>query len=128
MRVPLLQIGGTVAVVAALIAWTGPVFRWIRRIGERRRSARTPTPVRRPLQLVAADVRRLGRSMALVPAGSPMARRRALAAAYDDVLIEAALLLEVPHELRTTPEGPARVAARLRLLTDLEHAGLAVRV
>jgi hypothetical protein len=128
MHVPLLQIGGTVAVVAALIAWTGPVFRRIRRIRERRRSARNPAPGRRPIQVVAADVRRLGRSLTLVPAGSPMARRRALAAAYDDVLIEAALLLEVPHELRTTPDGPARDLERLRLLAALEGAGLAVRV
>jgi hypothetical protein len=127
MHVPLLQIGGTVAVVAALIAWTGPVYRWIRGIRQRRISARNPMPGRRPLQVVAADVRRLGRSLALVPAGSPMARRRALAAAYDDVLIEAAVELEVPHELRTTPEGPARDLERLRLVAALEGAGLAVR-
>ncbi|MFD2091766.1 hypothetical protein [Blastococcus deserti] len=127
MHVPLLQIGGTVAVIAALIAWTGPVVRWIRRASGRRRAARHPAPGRRPLQVVAADVRRLGRSLALVPAGSPMARRRALAAAYDDVLVEAADLLEVPHELRTTPEGPARDLERLRLLASLEGAGLAVR-
>jgi hypothetical protein len=126
MLVPLLQIGGTVAVVAALIAWTGSVIRWIRRIGDRRRAARNPAPGRRPLQVVAADVRRLARSMTLVPAGSPMARRRALAAAYDDVLIEAANLLEVPHELRTAPEGAARDLERLRLLAALEDAGLAV--
>ena len=128
MLVPLLQIGGTVAVVAALIAWTGPVWRWARRLRERRRAARNPDPGRRPLQVVAADVRRLGRSLALVPAGSPMARRRALAAAYDDVLIEAALLLDVPHELRTTPDGSARDLERLRLIAALEDAGLAVRV
>ena len=128
MHVPLLQIGGTVAVVAALIAWTGPVLRWIRRARNRRREARNPAPGRRPLQVVAADVRRLARSMALVPAGSPMARRRALAAAYDDVLVEAADLLEVPHELRTTPEGPARDVERQRLLAALEGEGLAVRV
>jgi hypothetical protein len=128
MHVPLLQIGGIVAVIAALIAWTGPVLRLIRRIRERRRSARDPSPGRRPLQVVAADVRRLGRSLALVPEGLPMARRRALAAAYDDVLIEAALLLEVPHELRTTPDGHARDLERLRLLAALEGAGLAVRV
>jgi hypothetical protein len=127
MLIPLLQIGGTVAGVAALIAWTGPVFRWVRRMSDRRRAARNPAPGRRPLQVVAADVRRLGRSMALVPAGSPMARRRALAAAYDDVLIEAADLLEVPHELRTTPDGPSRDLERLRLLAALEGAGLAVR-
>ncbi|TQN37641.1 hypothetical protein FHU33_4304 [Blastococcus colisei] len=127
MHVPLLQIGGTVAVIAALIAWTGPVFRWARRKAERRRTARYPTPGRRPLQVVAADVRRLARSISLVPTGAPMARRRALAAAYDDVLVEAATLLEIPHELRTTPDGPARDVERLRLLAALEGAGLAVQ-
>jgi hypothetical protein len=126
MSIPLLQIGGTVVIAAGLIAWTGPLVRRIHRFLERRRSARNPVPDRRPLQVVAADVRRLARSLALVPAGSPMARRRALAAAYDDVLIEAADLLEVPHELRTTPDGPARDLERLRLLAALEGAGLAV--
>ena len=33
-----------------------------------------------PLQVVAADLRRLRRQLALVPAGAPMARRRALQA------------------------------------------------
>jgi hypothetical protein len=84
-------------------------------------------PVRRPHQVVAADVRRLARSLALVPAGAPMARRRALAAAYDDVLVEAALQLDVAHELRTTREGPARDLERLRLVSALEAAGLAVQ-
>lgn len=127
MHVPLLQIGGTVAVVAALIAWTGPVVRCVRRIVQRRRAARNPAPGRRPLQVVAADVRRLARSLALVPAGAPMARRRALTAAYDDVLVEAALQLEIEHQLRTTPEGPARDLERLRLVAALEAAGLAVQ-
>jgi hypothetical protein len=123
---PLLQIGGSVAVVAALIAWTGPVLRWVSRRWSRRQAARHPAPLRRPLQVVAADVRRLGRQISLVPAGAPMARRRALAAAYDDVLIEAALLLDVPHDLPATPAGRARDAERLRLLAALEGAGLSV--
>ena len=127
MVVPLLQIGGTLAVTAALIAWTGPTVRWVHRRWARRRAVRHPEPLRRPLQVVAADVRRLGRQIARVPAGAPMARRRALAAAYDDVLIEAALLLDVPGDVRTTPVGPARDAARVRLLADLQEAGLAVR-
>jgi hypothetical protein len=123
---PLLQIGGTVAVIAALIAWTGPTARWLHLRWERRRAARRPEPGRRPLQVVAADVRRLGRQISLVPAGVPMARRRALAAAYDDVLIEAALLLDVPNDLRTAPVGPVRDAARLQLVAELVDAGLAV--
>jgi hypothetical protein len=126
MVTPLLQIGGTLAVTAALIAWTGPTVRWIMRQWQRRRAQRHPVPQRRPLQVVAADVRRLGRQIALVPAGAPMARRRALAAAYEDVLIEAAELLDVPNDLRTAPAGPIHEAERLRLLADLEEAGLAV--
>ena len=127
MVTPLLQIGGTLAVTAALIAWTGPSVRWVSRQWKRRQQARHPVPQRRPLQVVAADVRRLGRQIALVPAGAPMARRRALAAAYDDVLIEAAELLDVPNELRSTPAGPIHEVERLRLLADLEEAGLAVQ-
>jgi hypothetical protein len=123
---PLLEIAGVVAVIAALVAWTGPTARWVIIRRQRRAAARRPEAGRRPLQVVAADVRRLGRQIALVPAGAPMARRRALAAAYEDVLMEAAVLLDVPHDLRTAPVGPARDAARLRLLADLEEAGLAV--
>jgi hypothetical protein len=123
---PLLQIAGVLAVAAALIAWTGPTARWVVRRRRNRRAALHPESLRRPLQVVAADVRRLGRQIALVPAGAPMARRRALAAAYEDVLIEAAVLLDVPNDLRTTPAGPGRDAARMRLLADLEQAGLAV--
>lgn len=126
MVAPLLQIGGVVAVIAGLIAGTGPTVRWVVRQGERRRRARHPEPGRRPLQVVAADLRRLARQRSLVPAGAPMARRRALAAAFDDVLIEAALLLDVPHQLASLSEGSARDGERLRLRAALEGAGLVV--
>src|SRR4051794_29007610 len=126
MVTPLAEIFGTVAGGGALLAGARPTARWSHRRWARRRAAANPQPGRRPLQVVAADVRRLGRQMALVPAGAPMARRRALAAAYEDVLIEAAVLLEVPNDLRTAPLGPARDAERLRLLAALEAAGLAV--
>jgi hypothetical protein len=123
---PVLQIAGIIAVLAAVIALPGPVLRWVERQLDRRRAAQRPDPARRPIQAVAADVRRLGRSLALVPAGLPMARRRALVAAYDDVLAEAAQLLEIPNELRTTPAGAGRDAERLRVLAQLEAAGLVV--
>jgi predicted alpha/beta-hydrolase family hydrolase len=92
-----------------------------------RRPAPPPAPVRRPLQAVAADLRRLSRQLALVPAGASLVRWKALWAAYDDVLIEAAALLEVPHELPGAPTGMARDLERLRLLAALEGAGLVVR-
>ena len=84
-------------------------------------------PVRRPVQLVAADLRRLTRQLALVPAGAPLVRWKALWTAYDAVLAEAAEQLEVAHELDTTSLGTPRDIERLRVLSALESAGLAVR-
>jgi len=80
---------------------------------------------RRPLQVVAADLRRLNRQLEHVPPG----RRAAVLRAYDAVLVEVAGLLEVPHVLGADgPRGPARVAERVRLVAALTDAGLAVRV
>jgi hypothetical protein len=105
------------------------VDRWL--AGEhplrRRRPQPAPPPtLRRPLQVIAADLRRLSRQLALVPAGASLVRWQALWAAYDDVLMEAADALEVPHELPTTPNGLPRDFERVRLVTALEDAGLAV--
>jgi hypothetical protein len=77
--------------------------------------------------VVAADLRRLSRQLALVPAGAPLVRWQALWAAYDGVLVEAAEQLEVPHELATATVGMPRDLERLRLLAALEGAGLVVR-
>ena len=82
-------------------------------------------PPRRPVESVAADLRRLAHELAVVPSGTPVARRRGLLAAYDDVLVEAAELLQVPHQLTTVPES-GREMERLRLLASLEAAGLVV--
>ena len=58
-----------------------------------RRPVPPPEPVRRPLQVVAVDLRRLSRQLALVPAGASLVRWKALWATYDDVLMEAAGLV-----------------------------------
>jgi len=90
-----------------------------------RRRGRPPVePPHRPIEHVAADVHRLSLQLARVPAGVPQARRAGLLAAYEDVLIEAARLLEVEHSLRGLPPGRARDAARRRLEIDLAAAGL----
>ena len=86
---------------------------------------RAVTGPRRPLQLVAGDLRRLTRELSMVPGGLSVERRRDLLAAYDDVLMEAADLLQVPHRLRTEPPA-TRELERLRLLAELEAAGLVV--
>lgn len=95
------------------------------------RSAPVPDPIgpaRRPIQVVAADLRRLSRQLAVVPSGSTLVRWKALWAAYDGVLIEAAEMLEVPHQLpEQPPAGMARDVERVRVLAALEGAGLVVR-
>lgn len=126
----LLNLGAIVGVVVGSVAFVG----WLARLVFG--SARLPLPARRPdqsavpagrpIEQVAADLRRLGRQLAHVPAGAPMARRRGLQAAYDDVLAEAARLLEVPHTLDSVPPGRARDVERLRLQAALADAGLAV--
>jgi hypothetical protein len=88
--------------------------------------AAAPEP-RRPLQVVAADLRRLSRQLALVPSGAPLVRWQALWNAYDAVLMEAAEQLEVAHELTTTCVGTPRDIERVRILAALEGAGLVVR-
>ena len=100
-----------------------------RRSRARRDAAPDPVgPTRRPIQVVAADLRRLSRQLALVPSGSTLVRWKALWAAYDGVLIEAAEMLEVPHQLTEQPSaGIARDVERVRVLAALEGAGLVVR-
>jgi hypothetical protein len=127
-----------IAVLLVLFWAELPLFdRWLR--GRPRGGRRRPVhvlrgnrvqaldPARRPIQMIAADLRRLSRQLALVPAGAPLVRWRALWSAYDAVLAEAAAALEVEHTLPGTPVGIARDIERLRIVAALEGAGLAVR-
>ena len=94
-----------------------------------RRPAPDPQPAtRRPIQVVAADLRRLVRQVALVPSGSTLVRWKAVWAAYDGVLVEAAEMLGLHEEIAAQPPGLARDIERVRVLAALEDAGLMVRV
>ncbi|SFK86731.1 hypothetical protein [Geodermatophilus ruber] len=122
-------VAGVVGAVA-LLGWLARCFCGSARLPlplpRRRRPAEPVLPPRRPLEAVAADLHRLSRQLARVPAGVPMARRLGLQAAYDDVLGEAAVLLEVPHTLGREPAGLPRDVERLRLQAALADAGLVV--
>jgi hypothetical protein len=124
----LVLLGLPFAALCAVVVGFLPAERWLAGRSARRHARTAAMPLgRRPVQQVAADVRRLGRQLTAVPAGAPMVRRRALQAAYDDVLTEAAGMLGVPHALASEPPGRRREVERLRLLAALEAAGLAVR-
>jgi hypothetical protein len=55
-----------------------------------------------------------------------MARRRGTAAAYEDLLVQAAHALGVPDTLSDLREGTDREAERLRLEHVLREAGLVI--
>jgi hypothetical protein len=97
-------------------------FWWLRHRAQASRPALAATG--HPIEQVAADVRRVRRSLMRVPPRAPAVRVRGLYLAYDDVLIEAADILDVPHQLEHLPLGPARDLERLQLEAGLEHAGL----
>ncbi|WP_199580255.1 hypothetical protein [Blastococcus sp. TBT05-19] len=126
MATALVELGALLAAFAGIVAGAGPAARRLSAWSARRRAVRHPVPTSRPLEDVAADLRRLGRSVAFAPAGAPMARRRAVQAAYDDVLIEAAAILGVPTRLAVVPEGRPRDVERLRVVAALRAAGLQV--
>ena len=119
-----LVLGGSLFLVL-LDRWVGgrPIVG--RRSG--RAESRPALSPRRPVEVVAADLRRLSAQLAMVPSGAPLVRWQALWAAYDAVLVEAAELLGVAQVLPTTPVGNSRDIERLRVQAALEGAGLVVR-
>ncbi|MGX5654062.1 hypothetical protein ACWKWC_04750 [Geodermatophilus nigrescens] len=134
----LLQLAGITAMLVGAFAALGFLFRLFsgqftqdlrarRRAREAAAGTAPPAPVHRPVQAVAADLRRLARQLDGVPAGSPQVRRRGFQAAYDDVLVEAAAQFAVPTTLRRLPPGFPRDVERLRVETALAAAGLVVR-
>jgi hypothetical protein len=77
-----------------------------------------------PIERIAADLRRI-RPQARMPAtGTPMARRRAVAAAYDEALLDACRALDVPTELDRMTDALERESERLRTEHELQRAGV----
>jgi hypothetical protein len=85
-----------------------------------------PAPAGMPIERIAADLRRI-RPQALTPTpGMPMARRKAIVAAYDDALLDACRALDVPTELDRVTDAFERESERLRTESELERAGVAL--
>ena len=124
----LLPIGVVVAVLAAL--WVLPEWdRYRRRLLRAGRALHLveeqPTPpFGRPIEQIAADVRRIGAQVHHAPRGMPVAKRRGWFEAYDDVLIAACHALQLAQRLREFPDGPQRDLERERVERMLQVAGL----
>ncbi|PKH43654.1 hypothetical protein [Nocardioides alpinus] len=104
-------------------------WEWERRtVGRLLRRVR-PTPhtaevvrLRRPIEQVGADVRRLRRAFG--QEGMRFAKYEGTRQAYDGVLAEAADTLELTHFLADLPPGVDRDLERVRVEGLLEDAGL----
>ena len=83
-------------------------------------------PLRRPIEQVAADVRRL--RAAFGQQGLRFAKWEGTRQAYDAALAEAADTLEVDHLLALLPPGVDRDHERVRVERMLEDAGLLPRI
>jgi hypothetical protein len=83
-----------------------------------------PAPAGMPIERIAADLRRIRPQARTSATGTPMARRRAIVAAYDDALLDACHALGVGTELDRMTDALERVCERLRTEAELERAGI----
>jgi len=85
-----------------------------------------PPPERlpEPVERLASDVQRIRADLVVLHPQTPVARRRGLLAAYDDVLVDACRALGLPDRISGVPEGVDRELARLEVEDSLVSAGL----
>lgn len=125
----LLAWAGVQVVLAGAIGYWAGWHRWQRRLGAfvvRLVSRPAPlVPVHRPVEQVAADVRRL--RAAFGHEGLRFAKYEGIRLAYDGALAEAADTLELTHFLAALPPGVDRDLERVRVERLLEDAGLVAR-
>ena len=84
-----------------------------------------PVPAGMPIERIAADLRRIRVQARRPVTGMPIARRRAIAAAYDDALLDACRALDVSDRAR--PDLGRRSSARASGCAprhELERAGV----
>ncbi len=96
-------------------------LRWCRLVPKPRPD---PPPARIPLEKITADLCRLSTALRDVPPEASRARKHGLLLAYDDVLGNAALALDVPQALAELPLGLDRDLERIRVESELRDAGL----
>jgi hypothetical protein len=125
----------TLAVVAAIVVspWLVSLAvgsrgrRWLARLRERlRRGDGVPQPVNRPIEEIAADVRRRGERFHALSPHASYVKVSALRSAYDHVLGECCESLGQAHLLSVLQPGPELDRERRRVELLLHSFGLPV--
>ncbi|WP_434441880.1 hypothetical protein [Lentzea sp. E54] len=83
-------------------------------------------PDHRPIERIAADLRRVRRLRARFEPGASAAKKIGARQAYDALLVQACDALGVEHRLLSLPEGMDREIERLRVEERLRDLGLSV--
>ncbi|HUQ59300.1 hypothetical protein [Lentzea sp.] len=83
-------------------------------------------PEHRPIERIAADLRRVRRSRACFGPGESAIKKIGARQAYDALLVQACAALGVEHRLRELPEGVEREVERFRVESRLRDQGLSV--
>lgn len=107
------------AIVLGVVFYAGDV-----RLFVRRHLPAPSVPAGPPIEVLAADLRRLRNAVLTLAPDTSHVRREATHAAYDDALGQACLALDLPDTLTGLAPGPDREAERLRVEAELEAAGL----
>ena len=81
-------------------------------------------PTSRPIELVSADLRRLGQRFHSLDPHTSFAKVEAVRGAYDRALGECCELLGVAHLLGVLPTGPELDAERERVEDQLTYCGV----
>jgi len=80
----------------------------------------------RPIEQIAADLRRVRRARACFAPGASAAKKIGARQAYDALLVQACGALGVEHRLSALPEGLDREVERFRVEDCLRHQGLSL--
>ncbi|MFJ8964671.1 hypothetical protein ACIRG5_35295 [Lentzea sp. NPDC102401] len=83
-------------------------------------------PEHRPIERIAADLRRVRRVRASFEPGASAIKKIGARQAYDALLVQACTALGVEHRLHLLPEGMDREIERLRVEECLKHQGLSL--
>ena len=100
---------------------------WCRaRLRRRQPAPEQVVPLRRPLELIVQDARRLGPRLQNPPRGTSFAKLEGWRYAYDRALTELCDALDVEHLLGVLPPGDDREKERARVESALWLAGLRI--
>ena len=113
----------TLVATFGCLLYAEEIGRFVVRIADRVRP-KPETAVVPPIETVAHNARRLRAELLALSPGTPMARRRGIVLAYEDVLALACQALDIPHALTGPGEGIDRDTERDRVEHELEEAGL----